>query len=176
MTAVASKRLPDIWWLVLLEGIAVLILGLLLVVSPGMTTMVLVTFIGAYWLVMGIMSLVRAFAGSTEGHWIWSVLIGILGIVAGILVLRHPLWSTFMVPFTLVIILGIDGLIMGVIGIIRGFQGAGWGAVALGVLNIIFGILLLVYRAAATFALPLVLGIFGIIGGVVLIILAFRIR
>jgi uncharacterized membrane protein HdeD (DUF308 family) len=40
--------------------------------------------------------------------WIWS-LIGILGIVAAILVLNHPLFAAVLLPATLVLYLGVPG-------------------------------------------------------------------
>ena len=41
------------WWLVLIEGIALLILGLLLLANPGMTTIILVQVIGIFWFIDG---------------------------------------------------------------------------------------------------------------------------
>ena len=41
--------------------------------------------------------------------WIWSLLIGILGIVAAILVLNHPLFAAVLLPATLVLYLGVLG-------------------------------------------------------------------
>src|SRR5260370_7474916 len=47
------------WWLVMLAGIAAFLVGLLLLISPGMTLLVLVQILGAYWLVTRILSLVH---------------------------------------------------------------------------------------------------------------------
>ena len=41
--------------------------------------------------------------------WIWSLLIGILGIVAAIPVLNHPLFAAVLLPATLVLYLGLLG-------------------------------------------------------------------
>ena len=41
--------------------------------------------------------------------WIWSLLIGILGMVAAILVLNHPLFAAVLLPATLVLYLGVLG-------------------------------------------------------------------
>ena len=87
----------------------------------------LVTFLGFYWLNMGILALVRIFVDRSV-PWIWSLLIGIVGILAGILVLRHPLLAALTVPTVIVIILGVEGLIMGVLEIIAGFSGGGIGS------------------------------------------------
>ena len=52
--AVTHPKQSDIWWLFLLQGAAGIILGLMLLTAPGLTTVALVTFLGYYWLIMGI--------------------------------------------------------------------------------------------------------------------------
>ncbi len=162
------------WWLVLIEGIALIILGVLLLLSPGMTTVILVQFVGLYWLIAGIFKIVSIFMDSSM--WGWKLVAGIIGILAGIIVLQHPLWSPVVVGATLVIILGIQGLIIGVVGLIQAFKGGGWGAGVLGVVSILFGILFLFNVWAFTLSLPWAIGLLAIVGGVVAIVGAFKIK
>ena len=176
MTTEIRKTTSDIWWLFLLQGIATLILGLLLVISPGMTTAVLVQFLGAYWLVSGIFSIVRIFVGDREIHWGWLLLSGVLGILAGIAVLKHPLLSTIMLPTMLVYLIAIEGIVMGVVSLIDAFKGGGWGAGIWGVVSIIFGVILFGSPLLAAVALSVVMGAFGVVGGIVLIVISFRMR
>jgi uncharacterized membrane protein HdeD (DUF308 family) len=70
----------------------------------------------------------------------------------------------------------VEGLFMGVIEIIRGFQGGGIGSFILGVINMLVGLLLLSSRVAAALAVPLVFGVLLLVQGVGLIIWAFRLR
>ena len=98
------------------------------------------------------------------------------GIIAGLLVIQHPLWSTALIPTTLVIILGVMGLIFGTVGIIAAFQGGGWGAGILGVLSIIIGIALLGSPVMGAVALPYVIGICALVGGIAAIVQAFRMK
>ena len=162
------------WWLVLLQGIALIILGILFLTNPGMTTVVAVQFLGIYWMIIGIFSLVSMFVDSSM--WGWKLISGILGIIAGIIILQHPIWSPLVVGSVLVIVLGIQGIIVGLIQLIHAFKGAGWAMGLLGVLSIIIGIILLANIWAFTLALPLVIGIFALIGGVLAIIGAFQIK
>ena len=162
------------WWLVLLEGIAAVIIGILLLAEPRMTITVLVWIMGIYWFVAGIFSIISIFIDSSA--WGWKLFIGILGILAGLVIMRHPLWSSLLVPTVAVIVLGIQGLIMGIVRLIQAFQGEGWGAGVLGVLSILFGIVLLANPIIAGLTLPWVLGIFGIVGGIFAIIAAFRLK
>jgi uncharacterized membrane protein HdeD (DUF308 family) len=99
-----------------------------------------------------------------------------VGILAGLFVLRHPLIATLTVPTVLVIILGIQGLVMGVLEIVGGFQGGGIGRFILGAINVLVGLLLLGSPIAAALAVPLVFGVLLLIQGVGLIVLAFRVR
>ena len=169
---VSAPALP--WWVVLLQGIAALIIGVLLLASPGATLVVLVQLLGIYWFVSGIFSIVAIFIDSSG--WGWKLFSGILGIIAGIIIIQHPVWSTLLVPGVIVIILGIQGIIIGIIGLIQAFQGAGWGTGILGALSIIFGLILLFNVPIGVALLPFVLGIFGIVGGIIAIIAAFRLR
>ncbi len=175
MAATASERHADIWWVFLLQGIAAIIFGILLLTNPAATLVAFVIFLGFYWLFLGAIELVRVFVDGTV-PWYWSLLLGILGIVAGLIVLNHPLLAAVVLPATLVIWLGVLGLVIGVIEIIGAFSGGGVGSFILGIINILIGLLLLGSPGLATLAVPFVFGILLLIEGVALIIWAFRIR
>ncbi|MFZ5883014.1 MAG: HdeD family acid-resistance protein [Chloroflexota bacterium] len=171
-----QNQFPDLWWLLLLQGISAIVLGFLLLTQPVSTTEVIVVFVGAYWLVSGIFAIVRIFTAAGRAHWGWSLLIGVIGVLAGLFVLRHPLISMVILPTTLVIVLAIQGILMGVFDLVRGFQGDGAGAYVMGVLNILIGLWLWFNPLAAALSLPFVLGIFGLVGGVFLTYQAFQLR
>jgi uncharacterized membrane protein HdeD (DUF308 family) len=177
MTATTSSN-PETavvpWWVVLIEGIAAIILGLLLLISPLSTTVVIIQFLGIYWFIVGIIDIVRIFTERTA--WGWKLFSGIIGILAGLAIIQYPLWATLLVPTTLVWLFGFFGVIIGVIGIIQAAQGAGWGAGVLGVLSILFGILLLSNAFLAALTTPFIFGILGIVGGIAAIVMAFRMR
>ena len=170
----ALKRLAEYWWIFLIQGIAAVILGILLLTNPAETAVGLVVFLGAYWLVAGVMDFVRLFTDS--GRWGLHLILGVLGVLAGIAVLRHPLIGTIVTATSIVFILGIGSIIMGVTGIVRGVQEDGWGSIALGVVNLLIGIWLLFNPLGAALALPIVLGIFALVGGVAAIINSFKLK
>ena len=176
MTAmVKENEVPVVpWWLVLLEGIALLILGLLLLANPAKTAIILVQVVGLYWLIGGIFKIISIFLDSTM--WGWNLVAGIIGILAGIIVLNHPLWSPLVVGGTLVIILGIQGIIFGTVGLIQAFKGGGWGVGVLGGVSILFGLMFLFNVWAFTFSLPWAIGILALVGGVAAIFGAFQLK
>lgn len=176
MTIAEAGKMKVPWWLVLVQGISLLILGILLLTTPGMTVVTIVLFVGAYWLVDGVFALVRIFTKSSNVHWGWLLLRGILGILAGGYVLANPLMSALVLPTTLALIMGIQGIIMGVAGLIEAFKGGGWSAGLLGAVNLYLGFILVSNPVIAAFILPWVLGVFGIVFGIITIIASFRLR
>ena len=101
---------------------------------------------------------------------------GIFGILAGIIVLQHPLWSPLLLGSALIVVLGIQGMIVGVVGLVQAFKGAGWGSAILGLVSILFGLIFLANVLAFTISLPWVIGILALIGGGLAIVAAFRMK
>src|SRR5215204_2564211 len=105
------------WWLVLLEGIFAAIFGFLLLIAPGATLLFLVQVLGFYFFIGGIFRLVSLFMDTSL--WGWKLFAGILGIIAGIVVVQHPLWSAIVVPTYLVYLIGFLAIFQGVVGLIQ---------------------------------------------------------
>jgi len=159
-------------WLVLLLGVIAVIFGVLFFIYPVPTLTLLVTFLGLYWLFNGIVALIGLFTDKTGRG--WKLLVGILGVVAGILVLAYPLYSAILVPTVFAIIIGVEGLVIGAVYMVQGFGGAGWGTAILGILSIIFGLVLIANPIVAAVGLVLLLAGLAIIGGIAAIVVSFR--
>jgi len=172
-TVAARVDQSNIWWVFLLQGIAALIFGGLLLTAPAATLLAMTVFLGLYLLFIGVLELVRVFVDRSQ-PWIWSLLIGILGIVAGIVVLNHPVLAAIALPTTVVVYLGVVSLVMGIAGIIGGFTGGGIGSFLLGAVSVLIGLLLLGAPMTTALAVPFVFGILLLIEGIALIVFAFR--
>jgi len=172
-TRLPSRPTPT-WALVLINGIVALGLGLLFLVSPSATVKVIMRFLGLFFLVGGFFSLFSIALNSK--HWIWKLIAGLAGIIGGLIVMEHPMWSALLADATLVFVLGILGLIIGCAQIIQAFGGAGWGIGILGVIFLGFGLIMLLSPLVGAALLPFVLAIFGIVGGIIAIYIAFRMR
>ena len=61
------------WGLILTQGIFAIIIGVLLLIAPLITVTVAVVFLGAWWLVMGVIAIVGIFTGYTKAHWGWAL-------------------------------------------------------------------------------------------------------
>jgi uncharacterized membrane protein HdeD (DUF308 family) len=169
-----TKQYP--WWLLLMGGILNIIVGILLLVNPVKTTVAFAWVLGLYWLVQGILTLVGMFLDHSA--WGWKLFMGILGILAGIVVMRHPIASAVVLPAIFILLLGIQGVIVGGISLVLAFKGGGWGAGLLGAVSIVFGIILILNYAnlATVLTFIWVVGIFAIAGGIIQIVQAFRQR
>ena len=162
------------WWSILIQGIVALILGIFFLAYPYGTLLVVVTFLGIWWFVNGLFALIGLTVDRT--HLGWKLLLGILGIIAGILIIAYPFYSAFIVPAIFIIIIGIWGIIMGFIGIAAAFSGAGWGAGLLGIIGVLFGFVILFNPFITVLYLPYFLGAFGIIGGISAIVYSFMLK
>jgi uncharacterized membrane protein HdeD (DUF308 family) len=162
------------WWVTLIAGIALTILGLLTLAAPGITLLVLIQLLGLYWLVVSIVRMASIFIDRTD--WVWKLIFGILGVIAGVIVVQHPAWSGVVGATFLVLYLAISGLVMGVIELVTAFRGAGWGTGLLGAVNVLFGVFLLFNPLIGVTVLPFLLGAFGLVGGIAVIVMAFRNR
>ena len=178
-SAVAQPATPEggvtfPWWVTLVAGIAMILIGLLLLAAPAATTAVLVQLLGWYWLVDGIVRLVSIFVD--RSGWGWKLCMGILGIFVGVAVIQHPVWSAILVPTTLVFMVGFLGMAIGILQIISAFRGAGWGAGILGAFSTLLGLILMVNPLPGVVALPFLLGFLALIGGVIAPIVAIGSR
>jgi uncharacterized membrane protein HdeD (DUF308 family) len=170
-----GARQSDHWWVFLLQGLAGIVLGVMLLAMPGAAMVAIVTFLGFYWFVTGLLSLVQMFVDRSV-PWIWSLLAGVLGTLAGVFVLRHPLLAALTVPAVLVVVLGIQGIAMGALQIAGAVKGGGAAAFLLGSVNAMVGLLLLASPFAASFAVPVVFGFLLLVQGIGLVLWAFRLR
>jgi uncharacterized membrane protein HdeD (DUF308 family) len=177
-----KEILSKAWWLVLLQGIAAVIIGGLLIAQPGLTVLALVQFMGAYWFVDGIFKLIAALTGPTgaisRG---WALLSGILGILAGLVVFSQPMAAAMLTPLFLVYLLAFQAILSGVIQMVYVIQVSQvieneWSIILTGLLSIILGIILLGQPLMSAAVLPVMLGIFALAGGISLIFFAFRVR
>ena len=170
MEATSSSRPPR--WLIIVEGLFAIIVGISLIVSPGMTVAIIIQIVGLYWLLAGLLAIVSIFID--QRNWGWKLAGGVLGIVAGILVIQHPLWSTVLIPTTLAIVVGVLGILVGLSDVVQAFKGAGWGTGVLGALSIILGVIIFLNPTVAAFASATIIGILAIIGGLAAIVIALR--
>jgi uncharacterized membrane protein HdeD (DUF308 family) len=171
----AESQLPDTklfpWWLLLLWGILTLLIGLMFLITPGITMELFITFLGAYWLVGGLFVLGSLFVDRTNMG--LKILLSVINIAAGALILLYPLFSTLFVLSFLVLFLGFWACFIGAVHLFHGFTAKDTGNGVLGVISIVFGILLLANPFIVVALLPFVAGGFCIVSGLTTLYLAY---
>jgi uncharacterized membrane protein HdeD (DUF308 family) len=170
MVAALSKK----WWGFLAQGIIMIILGFLAVTRPE----TLITFIGLYAIVEGVQKFFSGFGEFPEGESRWLVwMIGLFSLLAGIVVLINPALSAEVITYVIAawaIVVGI--LIIAWAIRLRQEIPDEWVLIVLGVLSIVFGILVFNNVLVGYLTLTWIFAIYMIIGGILAIILGFRLR
>jgi uncharacterized membrane protein HdeD (DUF308 family) len=176
VTVVDTLRLN--WWLLALRGLVAILFGVLAFIWPSVTLLTLVWLFGAFALVNGFLSLALA-AKAPKGYPRLGSLIlgGLLGILAGLL--------TFVMPgitaLGLLILIAAWALVTGILEIVAAIRlrkiiTNEWLLILAGIASVAFGAILLVWPAAGALALIWWIGAWALVFGILMMILAFRMR
>jgi uncharacterized membrane protein HdeD (DUF308 family) len=76
------------WWLLLLAGLISLGVGVVVVANPDRSLKVLCALVGIYLLAAGVILIVKTASEQERGA--GGILAGILALIAGVVVIRHP--------------------------------------------------------------------------------------
>jgi uncharacterized membrane protein HdeD (DUF308 family) len=165
------------WGWVLAFGIVTVLVGIVVLVWPGRTLIVVAVLFGIQLIVMGIFRFASAFGSHlSAGTRVLYALLGVFSLIVGLYALRHILITVL----ALALLLGIFWIISGAVELFnalsdREMHSRGW-AIASGILGIIAGIIVLVYPGISLVVLALVLSIWLLVFGIMEIVSAFRIR
>jgi uncharacterized membrane protein HdeD (DUF308 family) len=90
-TAIAGRKERDHWWVLLLEGLVGIGVGLLTLFAPGVTAMALLFYIAIWAIATGVLEIVAAIRlrKEIEGEWL-LVLGGLASVVFGVLLMARP--------------------------------------------------------------------------------------
>jgi uncharacterized membrane protein HdeD (DUF308 family) len=174
-----TRSMHDHWLLFVIEGIVLLVLGALAIVVPPLATLGVTIFLGWLLLISGVVGLATTFmARGAPGFW-WSLLSGVLGIVAGLVLILFPVSGA--VSLTLVLIAFF--IVEGVASIMYALEHRkqltdrwGWMLVS-GIVDLILAAIILAgFPGTALWALGLLVGINMIFGGASLVGLGLAAR
>jgi len=166
------------WWHLLLRGLAAIAFAILTWFRPGISLAALVLLFGAYALVDGVLAVWTAIAGrSTYDGWWVLLLIGLIGVAVGIM--------TFMTPgitaLALLYYIAFWAIFRGILEIstairLRKEIEGEWLLILGGVASVVFGVLLLARPGAGALAVLTLIAAYAMIIGVILVILAFKVK
>jgi len=114
-----GRRNSRLWWILLVEGLVGIAIGVLTFLSLAITALALLYLIASWAIVTGILEIAAAFSGWLPAAHEWTLaLAGMLSILLGVFLAVHPVAGLL----SLVWLIGTYALIFGVLLIIRAFQ------------------------------------------------------
>jgi hypothetical protein len=150
------------WWLLLLVALCTLAVGVLLLVAPHRTLSTLAVIVGIYLLAVGALWVgASIFVKEMRGAALWR---GVLALIAGAIVIRHPSGSITV----LALAVGIFLLAAGVFELVAAVEYAerrGW-RIFEGIVDLAIGILIISWPQFGLYTFAIVLGIALLVRGV----------
>jgi uncharacterized membrane protein HdeD (DUF308 family) len=176
--AVASS-LHEHWVLFLVEGLVLVVLGLLAIVLPPIATLAVEILFGWLFLISGIVGLITSFwMRQAPGFW-WALLSAVLGIAAGLVLLAWPVSGVVSLTLVLIVFFAIEGIasIMYALEHKRELSGRWFWMLASGIVDLIVAAIILAgLPGSAAWAIGLLVGINMVFGGTALIMMAMHAR
>jgi uncharacterized membrane protein HdeD (DUF308 family) len=167
------------WQLFLIEGIVLFALGILAIVVPQVATIAAEVLVGWLLLMSGIVGLVATLRMRNAPGFLWSLLSAVLGIVAGIVLLRWPLSGAVSLTLILTVFLVIEGItsILYALEHKRELSGR-WGLMLLsGIVDLcLAGMIFAGFPGTAAWAIGLLVGVNMVFGGSAVIAMALHAR
>ncbi|MEM9251919.1 MAG: DUF308 domain-containing protein [Planctomycetota bacterium] len=177
MTQMMAALAKD-WWLLLIRGVLLIILGIYAVLMPAQTLVTFCLIFGIFLIIDAVFSL-ASFIGGGGASRGWALARGLITLVLGLLIVGSP--AVFGAAAALVLVYLIAaGMVIGgvaeIAAVVQHKQHAGAWVFIHGLLAIVFGLVLALLPLIAMAALIMVAGIYAIIFGVALIVLSFRLK
>ncbi|MGZ5064090.1 MAG: HdeD family acid-resistance protein [Usitatibacter sp.] len=176
-----EEMLQRSWWMLALRGVAAIVFGVLAIVWPDLTLLVLVGLFAAFAFItaaayIGAALKVRGNDGGGKGWWL-LLLWGLVAVAAGGIAIFHPIVTAL----TLVLLMGANALVTGVLDLVMAFRlrkeiRNEWMLVLAGIVSIVFGVLVLAFPGAGALAMVWMVSFYATLTGVLLLALAIRLR
>lgn len=152
--------------------------GLLALFLPGITLAALVLVWGAYALVDGVFALIAGWRIRDQDKPLWPlVLVGITGLAAGIVTFLWP----GVTALVLLYIIAFWAIVAGVFQIAAAIRFRKeiqneWLHGLSGLVSLLFGVMLVIQPGAGALALVWVIGLYAVFFGILLLVLALRLK
>ena len=174
-----AEAMREHWVLFLVEGIVLVVLGLLAIVIPPLATLAVTILVGWLFLISGVLGLVTTFwAKGAPGFW-WSLVSAIIAIVAGVILLASPIGGSVSLTLVLIVFFIMEGVASIMYGIEHRREATGRGGwmIVSGVIDLILAAIIFSdLPGSAAWAIGLLVGINMVFGGTSLIVMALAAR
>lgn len=165
----------------LIRGLLALSLGIVLLFLPDKTRPMLGNFMGMFWLASGIISLRWSASGKRARR--SGILAGVIEVLAGLAMLTRSVTNAWIRQDILFSLLGVVVLLTGILHTSGGFRVGedaqrkwSWTSFLLGAFEIVLGLMLIIEPMGRSIFFYLAASIWALLGGIILILDAVRIR
>jgi uncharacterized membrane protein HdeD (DUF308 family) len=166
-----KTALAKSWKLLLTAGIISAVLGAIAIIVPPLASVTITLLVGILLLIGAVAYVAEAISRGTTGHRIWSFIVAIIYVIAGVWLIVNPAEGTI----TLTWVLAIFFLVIGIFRILAGIQArgkvpnAGW-TIVNGILAVIIALLVIAnLPSSAAWAIGLLVGIQLLFDGIMMI-------
>jgi uncharacterized membrane protein HdeD (DUF308 family) len=161
------RELTAAWWLLLVMGLLSAVVGVIVLAKPSHSLATLAVITGLFVLIDSIFELVTSLFADRGGG---GALLGVLGIVVGILLIRHPIHGVLAIA----LLIGIWLVAIGVIRLIRALalEHRLWNIVV-ALIEIVAGIVIVSSPHIGFATLALLVGISFILNGIAVVALGW---
>lgn len=165
------------WWVFLLRGLAGVLFGLITLFYPSISLLALVLVFGAYAFVDGVLAIVSAVRRHGDDRWWVLLLQGLAGIATGLVAAFWP----GITALALLYLIAAWALVLGAFQIaaairLRKVMSHEWVLILAGAASVLLGIMLFLFPGPGALAVVLWIGASALVSGVLLVVLAFRLR
>lgn len=166
------------WPWILVQGILAVVLGILMIASPGATLITIAIFVGVWMIIDGISMIIHAVMSS--GSTAERVMLGLFGVL-GVLIGGFAAWNPIATVGAFAILVAVWFIVAGVREIVLAVRvrkeiTGEWFLIVSGALAVVFGLVALFWPGLALVTLIWLISVGAILFGIFMIVSAFAIR
>ncbi len=167
------------WWLLMVLGVVLIILGILAIAYPWVATIAVDIYIGWLFLIAGVVGLIALFAAEDIAAFLWTLVTAALAVVLGVLLIWKPAAGAMSLTFALSAFFFAEGVFQVITSIAyRKAIPSGWGwLLASGVCDLILvAIIVASWPLSAAWTLGLLAGVNLLTSGVAIVMAGMAAR
>jgi len=174
-----SETVRTYWVLFLVQGVIMMVLGVLAIIWPQISTLAVDIYVGWMFLLSGLVGLVTMFLAPNVEAFLWSLLTAALSLFVGVLLLWHPVEGAVSLTLVLVAFFIVEGIVQIAAAIKhRDAFPDSWGWMVMsGIVDLVLAVALISgWPGTASWALGLIVGVNLITSGLAITMVAIASR
>lgn len=166
------RAFARVWWLPLFIGLLSIAAGVIVLIKPGNSLKTIAVIVGIFIACDGVIAIVAALRRTTESRGM-TAFMGVLGLIVGVLLIRHPVSGVTAVA----LLVGIWLIAVGAIRFVLAFEEEhrGW-RILISLIEIVAGLVIVSTPHVGFAALAIIIGISLIVNGASLTVLGAMLR